>query len=171
MDSKTIQNTKLKTWYLVSTPFNTVEIAKTMDAAPRRPAHDTTPISLKEVRKGNSSTPETISLANSVKKIITASAGRSTVGSCTGVTNSPNRKNMITCATLVSTSKNAQNIFSAAGSCFQSKYRINKRLNICCRSKQPAEHTIQSSHHTEIRFCFAEKQEDFCLTAKKPLYR
>ena len=86
-------------------PLSTAEIANTMEAAPRSPAQDTTPICAAGARNGASSTATTTGRAATVRNTMIPRAGSRTAGSSTGVTSRPSRKKMMTWQTLVRTSK------------------------------------------------------------------
>ena len=80
-------------------------MANTIEAAPRRPAQETRAICSRLAPKGARIAALTRGLATSVRNVVSTRAGTITDGRSTGVTRSPRRKKIITCATFVRTSK------------------------------------------------------------------
>lgn len=97
--------------YLVSITLSTTEIAKTIDATPLSPDYEIRPICLIEGLNGAKRTDETSGLAINVRNTIIINDGIITIGKSIGVTKSPSRKNIITYATSVETSKKCTKYF------------------------------------------------------------
>ena len=96
----------------------TAMIANTTDAAPRKPAKDTSTLRAKLPPNGAMNTNVATGRAMNVRKRAIASAGRMTSTICDGNESSPSRKNSAESRMLVTPSKNGTIVLRSGSSLF-----------------------------------------------------